>query len=283
MYYNKLIMDVKSINKIHSKSLQIKQKQIGSDMVIKFNGAGFWNVDSDDDMILPEAFDRSLVARGPQSSANAKIAFCYQHDLRQPLGRFTSLVVENSNLKAEAVFDDIPLVKNVVIPQVNSGTLNNTSIGYRYTSNCKWMSPLDILEEYGERMPIDKKNALIERYGSMNTDKIIYVCKELLLHEISIVTIGANDDTEIFGGKSIEEVSEEFTKTIEEIKSQLVGLTTDEQYNALQRLDRLESIKSHLTDKQSKKSTKDKDNQDGGEKVFTIEIEKEKLIHEINI
>lgn len=274
-------MDIKSINKIHSKSLSIKQKQIGSDMVIKFNGAGFWNVDSDDDMILPEAFDRSLVARGPQSSANAKIAFCYQHDLRQPLGRFTSLVVENSNLKAEAVFDDIPLVKNVVIPQVNSGTLNNTSIGYRYTSNCKWMSPLDILEEYGERMPIDKKNALIERYGSMNTDKIIYVCKELLLHEISIVTIGANDDTEIFGGKSIEEVSEEFTKTIEEIKSQIVGLTTDEQYNALQRLDKLESIKSHLTDKQSKKSTKGKDNQDN--RVFTIEIEKEELIHEINI
>lgn len=276
-------MDKKSINKARSKSLSIKQKQIGSDMIIKFNGAGFWNVDSDNDMILPEAFNASLAARGPESKANAKIAFCYQHDLKKPLGRFTSLIVDNSNLKAEAVFDDIPLVRDIVVPQVNSGTLNNTSIGYRYTSKCEWMSAKEILEEYGDRMPQDKKLALIERYGSQNVDRNIFVCKELLLHEISIVTIGANDDTEIFGGKSIEENSEEFNKTVEELKSLLVGLTANDQYTALQRLDKLEAIKSHLTDKQSNKTNKQKENQGGSEKVFTIEIEKEKLIHEINI
>lgn len=276
-------MDKKSINKARSKSLSIKQKEIGSDMIIKFNGAGFWNVDSDDDMILPEAFNASLAARGPESKANAKIAFCYQHDLKKPLGRFTSLIVDSSNLKAEAVFDDIPLVRDVVIPQVNSGTLNNTSIGYRYTSKCEWMSAKEILEEYGGRMPQDKKSALIDRYGSQNTDRNIYVCKELLLHEISIVTIGANDDTEIFGGKSVEENSEEFDKTVEELKSLLVGLTANDQYTALQNIDKLEAIKSHLTDKQSNKTSKQKENQEDSEKVFTIEIEKEKLIHEINI
>lgn len=276
-------MNKKSINKARSKSLSIKQKEIGSDMIIKFNGAGFWNVDSDDDMILPEAFNASLAARGPESKANAKIAFCYQHDLKKPLGRFTSLVVDSSNLKAEAVFDDIPLVRDVVIPQVNSGTLNNTSIGYRYTSKCEWMSAKEILEEYGDRMPQDKKLALIERYGSQNVDRNIYVCKELLLHEISIVTIGANDDTEIFGGKSIEENSEEFDKTVEELKSLLVGLTANDQYTALQNLDKLEAIKSHLTDKQSNKTSKQKESQDGGEKVFTIELEEKKEIYEINI
>lgn len=276
-------MDKKSINKARSKSLSIKQKEIGNDMIVKFNGAGFWNVDSDNDMILPEAFNASLAARGPESKANAKIAFCYQHDLKKPLGRLTSLIVDNSNLKAEAVFDDIPLVRDIVVPQVNSGTLNNTSIGYRYTSKCEWMSAKEILEEYGDRMPQDKKSALIDRYGSQNIDRNIYVCKELLLYEISIVTIGANDDTEIFGGKSVEENSEEFNKTVEELKSLLVGLTANDQYTALQNLDKLEAIKSHLTDKQSNKASKQKENQDSSEKVFTIELEEKKEIYEINI
>ena len=263
----------KSINTPLAKSFAIKQKAIGNDMVIKFNGAGFWNVDSDMDMILPEAFNQSIKSRGPESPANAKIAFCWQHEIRTPIGRITSMLVENSNLKTEAILDDIPFVKDTIIPQINSGTLNNTSIGYRYTNNCEWMSPMKILMEYGDRMPIDKKQELIDRFGSMNEDNFIYVCKELALHEISIVTIGANDDTEIFGGKSIEEVGEQFDAQIEELKKFTVGLNADEKYTTLQGLEKLKAIKNHFSTKQGKKADKQEKPKNNESKTFTLSLD----------
>ena len=268
-------MDKKSTNKPIYKSLSIKGKEIGNDMIIRFNGAGFWNVDSVNDMILPTAFNNSLAQRGPESNANGKIAFCWQHDLKTPIGKFTSLVPDNNNLKAEAVFDAIPLVKDVIIPQVNSGTLNNTSIGYRYTSNCVWMSPKSILEEYGDQMPQDKKQDLIDKYGALSDDKRIYVCKELKLHEISIVTIGVNDDTEIFGGKSQEEVSFLFDNTIDNIKNIIGGLGSNDQYTTLQELEKLVAIKDHFNGKHAKKPTLGNEDQAEKEdsKTFTLHLE----------
>ncbi len=261
----------KSLNKIRSKSFSIKQKDIGDDMIVMMSGGGFWNVDSDHDMILPSAYNKSIEARGPESNANAKIAFCYQHDLKVPIGRFKSLTPTNDNLQAVAEFDAIPLVKDTIIPQVNSGTLNNTSIGFRYTNACEWMSPKAILTEYGAMMPEKKRQDLINNYGAENEERCIYVCKELMLHEISIVTIGANDDTEIYGGKSIEELSEKFDKEIEELQLLVGNLSTDNQYIALQGLDKLKGIHSHFSAKHGKKSTEEpKDQKKSFEIDFTV-------------
>jgi len=262
----------KSLNKIVNKQFHIKQKAIGDDMIVTMSGGGFWNVDSDGDMILPWAYNKSIEARGPESNANAKIAFCWQHDLRTPIGRFKSLIPNNDNLEAVAEFDAIPFVKETVIPQVNSGTLNNTSIGFRYTGDCKWMSSKAILEEYGDQMPHKKRQDLVNKYGAENEIENIYVCKELRLHEISIVTIGANDDTAIYGGKSVEEISEQFDKEVEEIKSLLVGLTTDKQYTALQGLERLQGMKDHFSAKQGKKENEPKNDK----KAFSIELSSKK-------
>ena len=269
----------KSLNQIVNKQFHIKQKAIGDDMIVTMSGGGFWNVDSDNDMILPWAYDKSIEKRGPNSSANAKIAFCWQHDLRTPIGRFKSLTPNNDNLEAVAEFDPIPFVKETVIPQVNSGTLNNTSIGYRYTENCKWMSSKEILDTYGDQMPAQKRLDLINSYGRENESKDIFVCQELRLHEISIVTIGANDDTAIYGGKSIEEISEQFDKEVEEIKGLLVGLTTDNQYTALQGLEKLQGMKDHFSSKHAKKESEKPNEKTVIDQVFTIDLEPK--IHKI--
>ena len=99
------------------------------------------------------------------------------------------------------------------------------------------------------------------------------------MHEISIVTIGANDDTAIYGGKSIEEISEQFDKEIEEIKGLLVGLTTDNQYTALQGLEKLQGMKDHFSSKHAKKESEKPNEKTVIDQVFTIDLEPK--IHKI--
>src|SRR5437870_13601411 len=52
-----------------------------------------WNVrDSYGTMWMKGSWAKSIRERGPESTANQKIAFCWQHDITDPIGRFTKLV-----------------------------------------------------------------------------------------------------------------------------------------------------------------------------------------------
>ena len=109
---------------------------------------------------------KSINERGPASNSKQKIAFLWQHEVCDPIGRFTKLVEDDYGLYFEAEVDD---VENGIraLMQIRSGTLNQFSIGFDYI----W----DKLE-YDEAI-----------------DAIIV--KECVLFEGSVVTFGSNAET----------------------------------------------------------------------------------------
>lgn len=149
--------------------------------VIKFYAAVWGNIDDAQDILVKGCCARSLQARGPGSTTNRKIKFLYQHDTKQPLGLPAELKEDDHGLYCECPVDEIPKGDDVLV-QLNSGTLNQFSIGYNYVwDKCEW-TEVDDPENPGK-----KTYAL--------------VCKEIELFEVSVVTFGCNDQTEFLGMK----------------------------------------------------------------------------------
>ena len=136
----------------------------------------FGNVDDDGDLIIKGAFAESIAQRGPNSNANRKIAFLWQHDMTDPIGKMTVLREDDIGLYFEALLDVDGSVPNAdrAKQQLLSGTLNQFSIGFQYD----W-----------ENMEYDD-----------NLDA--FICKKLTLFEGSVVTLGANGATFFDGMKS---------------------------------------------------------------------------------
>ena len=141
--------------------------------VIEVKFASFGNVDSDGDLLVKGCFAKSISDRGPESSTNRKIAFLWQHDMRDPIGKI--LKMEEREDGAYAVvqlsdFDAVPNAKRAYC-QLQDGVLNQFSFGYNYI----W-----------DKMEYDE-------------EKDAFIVKELNLHEVSVVTLGANEETEYIG------------------------------------------------------------------------------------
>ena len=136
--------------------------------------AVFNNVDKAGDMLIRGCFSKSISERGPESAANDKIIFLWQHRSDQPIGRITRLVEDEKGLYFEAEIDRIE-EGDRAIAQLESGTLNQFSIGFSYVwENCEW-------------------------------DNDVFIVKEVKLYEVSVVTFGCNPETEYLGLKSAEE------------------------------------------------------------------------------
>lgn len=150
----------------------------------------FNNIDKVKDKLIKGCFSKSITERGPQSDANDKIIFLWQHDQREPIGRITDLREDDNGLYFEAVLDEIELGDRA-LKQLESGTLNQFSIGFSYVhENCEW-----------------------------DSEENCFVVKEVKLYEISVVSIGCNGQTRYLGLKSVEDYDnafEELTKEISE-------------------------------------------------------------------
>jgi HK97 family phage prohead protease len=120
------------------------------------------------------AFSKSIQERGPDSNSKYKIAFLWQHDMRDPIGRFTVLKEDDYGLYFEAEVDDVPNGRRALL-QVRSGTLNQFSYGFDYV----W-----------DKMEYDSENDVIYMY-------------ECELIEGSIVTRGSCSET--YAARSPEE------------------------------------------------------------------------------
>ena len=153
--------------------------------------ASFGNVDSDGDVIVKGAFSKSISERGPGSKTARKIAYLWQHDMKEPIGRFTLLEERDEGLYFEAEIDKFDLGDRV-LEQYASGTLNQHSIGFMYV----W-ERCEFVEEY-------------EYDGKLYKD--VFMCKELKLFEGSVVTMGANENTPFTGAKSLDTIVQEFDK-----------------------------------------------------------------------
>lgn len=157
-----------------SKTIDVKDwTWNGESRTISGYGAIFNNKDKSDDVLLPGCFAKSINDRGPESQANDKIILLWQHDTKQPLGRITKLYEDAKGLYFEAVIDEFELGDRA-IKQLESGTLNQFSIGYSYVwEACKWDDVADA-----------------------------FMVGEVKLYEISIVSFGCNPETEYLGLKS---------------------------------------------------------------------------------
>lgn len=132
------------------------------------------NKDSDSDILIKGCCAKSITERGPNSGTHRKIAFCWQHDIKDPIGRFTILKEDEIGLYFEAVLDLGVENADRALIQLKSGTLDQFSIGYQYI----W----DKIE-YDETLDA-------------------FIIKEINLFEGSVVTMGANEETFFAGMKS---------------------------------------------------------------------------------
>lgn len=230
------------INK-NTKRLGIQYKQVSSDSVSVDNekrtivgyGAVFDNVDRDGDKLIKGCFEKSISERGPESNASGKILMLYQHDTADPIGRITKLEETSKGLYFESEIDDVDS-GNRVLKQLESGTITQFSIGFSYVSDkCTW-----------------KK----EKNGND-----YYEVKEVVLYEISPVSIAANPETEFLGFKSIEEYDNAYNDFNNEIEYVLKGLNIQRKHEiqkiiakAVSLSSAVKPIKESLTDEEADKS-----------------------------
>lgn len=183
------------------KTLQFDTKELsynGDSRKISGYAAVFNNVDKAEDMLLKGCFAKSIADRGPMSSAKDKIIFLWQHDMHEPIGRITELKEDEHGLYFEAEVDDVER-GNQALKQLQSGTLNQFSIGYNYVwEKCEW--------------------------GTTADGQQAFMVGEVVLHEISVVSIGCNGETEFLGMKSTEDEEQQYRQLAEEIESVCKGL-----------------------------------------------------------
>ena len=108
--------------------------------------AVFNNVDNAGDMLIRGCFSKSIRERGPESNANDKILLLWQHEVDEPIGRIVKLIEDDKGLYFEAEIDRIELGDRA-ISQLESGTLNQFSIGFSYVwENCEWDNDIFIVK-----------------------------------------------------------------------------------------------------------------------------------------
>ena len=165
----------------------------GESRTISGYAAIFNNRDKAGDILLKGCFAKSIQDRGPESQANDKIIMLWQHDQHEPIGKISVLTEDEKGLYFEAVIDDVER-GNQAIKQLESGTLNQFSIGYSYV----W-----------EKCEYDQESDA-------------FIVKEVVLYEISVVSIGCNGETEYLGLKS--ESTDPYEELKNEIESAIKGL-----------------------------------------------------------
>ncbi|MDR2127309.1 MAG: HK97 family phage prohead protease [Prevotellaceae bacterium] len=180
-------------NILHYKSVKIETPNVDEQsMTVSGYLAAFDNIDETGDRLHKGCFAKSLQEHGVNSASARKILFCWQHRTDKPIGQFTKLVEDEKGLYFEAKLDDIPLVRDTVIPQYKSGTLNQHSIGFCYVKT-------KLTEDENEVFTCD-----------------VY---EVELYEGSVVSIGCNENTPFLGFKGLSFTAEQIDEQYKEIET----------------------------------------------------------------
>ena len=128
------------------KTFSIYAKEVNYDnesRTISGYAAVFGNKDKAGDVLIKGCFSKSIQDRGPESSANDKIIMLWMHNMNEPIGRITVLNEDEKGLYFEAIIDEVPRGEQA-IKQLESGTLNQFSIGYQYVwENCEYDAEKD--------------------------------------------------------------------------------------------------------------------------------------------
>lgn len=166
--------------------------------------AAFGNKDLAGDIIIKGAFAKSIQERGPGTKNGNKIAFCWQHDITNPLGLITVLKEDDYGLYFEAVMDTIEDAERA-LTQLKSGTLDQFSIGFNYV----W----DKIE--------------------YDADLDAFICKELYLAEGSVVTLACNPLAN-FAGMKAQDIEDKRISVRNALEGELKGLSFAKAYTLRQ-------------------------------------------------
>lgn len=150
--------------------------------------SAFGVVDSDGDMLMPGAFKKSIMERGPESASTRKIAFLRGHNTDKPVGKFTKLYETSEGLEYEAQMSKSSLGQDTLI-LMQEGIMNNHSVGYI-------------------RMP--DKEQMQDQYNEV---------KEVKLMEGSVLMFGANSETPVLSvkGDTAIEKADDLSKRIDRL------------------------------------------------------------------
>lgn len=211
--FNFLIMQKQRNNyATKAQNLEIKDLNEGSREVAIYL-AKFNNLDSDNDIIRPGAFKKSLQERGVNSSSNRKIAFLRFHDWEKPIGTFKRLEEDSIGLFAVGKLGNSSL-GNDALNDYKDGIIREHSIGFKY---------------------LQDKIRFIE---TDNQGGGYFEVLEVALYEGSAVTFGANDETNVVEVAKSEDKDEKIDKIGAEIdivvKAILNGQGTDDRLYSLE-------------------------------------------------
>lgn len=198
-------------NPVHYKSIDLSIKVDQTSRMVSGYLAAFNNLDMANDVLMPGCFAKSITERGPESQTAGKIAYLWQHEMDEPIGRFTVLREDEKGLYFEAYVDKIPK-GDEVLEQYASGTLNQHSIGFRYVwDKCRFEKRIN---QDGEEIEA-------------------FVCYEIKLFEGSVVTLGCNENTPFTGFKSLQ-LFDERKKLNRETETMLKELQPEKAYQIRQ-------------------------------------------------
>lgn len=173
------------------KSFEITETKADDDgnLTISGYGAIFGNIDSYGDIIERGAFASTIVKRGE------RIAFCYQHDTWNPIGKILELREDDKGLYLKVQLSG---AEKDIQTKVKEGILKEMSIGYR----------------------------ILEARNEIREGKDIRMLEDIELFEISLVTIAANPLAIITGMKSEERkdfLTAEFDRLLAIIKNENIN------------------------------------------------------------
>lgn len=168
-------------NKLEYKNYEIKsvQEPNEKEMYIEGYGAVFGNIDSYNDIIEKGAFKKSI------SENKERIAFCYQHDIYEPIGKIEEIKEDEVGLWLKVRISD---TADDIKTMIREGILKEMSVGFQTVKS------------------------------TIDEQTYIRTITEVKLWEVSIVTIAANPLALIGSVKSVEEkntiLEQEFDKII---------------------------------------------------------------------
>jgi HK97 family phage prohead protease len=198
---------------LKSQSLEVKDLDEGSRKVSMYLSA-FDVLDSDNDIIRPGAFKKSIQERGVNSSSNRKIAFLRYHNWEKPIGKFLELREDMKGLYAVAQLSTSTDGMDA-LADYQEGVIREHSIGFRYIKDKIRYVEDDKLESGG-----------------------FYEINEVALFEGSAVTFGANEFTNVVDvakSEGLESISEKIHNEINVIGKALAnGKGTDERLYELE-------------------------------------------------
>jgi len=185
--------------------------------------------DSDYDVILPGASQKSITERGPNSSAPAKIKHLLFHDWTKLPGKIQVLeerTITYNNQKITGIYFETKMSETQdgidTIIKYQDEVYDNHSIGFRFLDG-EW------LDEDSENW--DKMIANVINHADIVKAGMAYFWKEIMLYEGSTVAFGANSLTPALGVKSQNKdlLAMKVNERIERLSKQLrSGTVSDE-------------------------------------------------------